>query len=87
MDLFATFSLYSTLKPHGSYMETHNPIPFEFQQNKCTFLLSEPAFPLLCTLVQGLTTVYNDASPSLALWIHPMALLCEKRLADSPGFF
>lgn len=51
-----------TLQPRGSYMETHNPIPLEFLQSKCPSLLSRPVFPVLCTLVQGITITRNDAS-------------------------
>lgn len=70
--------IYNTLKPHSSYMKTRNLISFEFQQNKCTFLPSELAFPLLRVLVQGLTIVHKDSSTKLALQIHSMALFFEK---------
>lgn len=59
-------------------METHNRNPLEFQQNKCTCLLS------LCC--RALTVVHKDSSTSPALRIHSTALSFEKRLADSPVF-
>lgn len=81
------FSLYNPLKPHGSYIETRNAIPFEVYHNKCISLVSQPAFPLLCTVVQGITIVHKASSTHLALWIHSTALLFEKRHAERSFFF
>ena len=38
MDLFAKLLFIQPFKPHGSYMETHNAIPFEVYHNKCISL-------------------------------------------------
>lgn len=42
---------------------------------------------LLCTVVQGKTTVSKASGTNPALWIYSTALLYEKRQADGPVFF
>ena len=86
MDLFAKFFFRQHSKVIWFWHGNTHPIPFEFQQNKRTCLLSRPVFPLLCTLVQSLIIVRKDSSTYLALWSHSTALLFEKSLADSLVF-
>lgn len=87
MDLFAKLLFIQPFKTIWLVHETHNAIPFEVYHNKWISLVSQPAFPLLCTVVQGMTIVHKASSTHLALWIHSTALLFEKRHAERSFFF